>query len=220
MNDLPIGIESALQPCCSSERKYVVTSNEVASSGRLAEVELANGLVSSVHASPIHGFKKDRLSEITLLKGLGVQGDAHCGTTVKHRSRVAIDPSQPNLRQVHLLQEELLSALRTRGFLVFPGSLGENITTDNLPLLELPKGTQLCIGKSAVLLITGLRNPCKQIEAFQTGLLSAVLEKRPGGELIRKAGVMAVVVEGGIVRPGDSIKVKLPPLPHLALERV
>jgi MOSC domain-containing protein YiiM len=151
---------------------------------------------------------------------MGVEGDAHCGVTVKHRSRVARDPTQPNLRQVHLIHEELFSELRAAGFTVEPSELGENITTRGVELLRLPRGTRLHIGGHAVVEVTGLRNPCVQIDRFQTGLKAAVLARAEDGSLIRKAGLMGVVVVGGEVRPNDEILVELPPLPHHVLEPV
>ncbi|MEI5664632.1 MOSC domain-containing protein [Bosea sp. CCNWLW174] len=167
-----------------------------------------------------HRFSKPLLPAIRLLAGLGVEGDAHCGETVKHRSRVAVDPTQPNLRQVHLIQAELFEELAARGFSLRPGDMGENVTTRGLDLLALPTGAQLRLGPNALVEITGLRNPCVQIEAFQPGLLKAVLGRDANGGLIRKAGIMAIVLEGGEVRPGDSIEISLPALPHRALERV
>lgn len=167
-----------------------------------------------------HRFSKPLLPAIRLLAGLGVEGDAHCGETVKHRSRVAVDPTQPNLRQVHLIQAELFEELAARGFSLRPGDMGENVTTRGLDLLALPTSAQLRLGPNALVEITGLRNPCVQIEAFQPGLLKAVLGRDANGGLIRKAGIMAIVLEGGEVRPGDSIEISLPALPHRALERV
>ncbi|SEL77011.1 MOSC domain-containing protein YiiM [Bosea lupini] len=167
-----------------------------------------------------HRFSKPLLPAIRLLAGLGVEGDAHCGETVKHRSRVAVDPTQPNLRQVHLIQAELFEELAARGFSLQPGDMGENVTTRGLDLLALPTGAQLRLGPNALVEITGLRNPCVQIEAFQPGLLKAVLGRDANGGLIRKAGIMSIVLEGGEVRPGDSIEISLPALPHRALERV
>ncbi|MDK2126075.1 MOSC domain-containing protein [Parachitinimonas caeni] len=176
--------------------------------------------VSHVSRSPEHGFSKSVVPSIQLLAGLGVEGDAHRGVTVKHRSRVKQDPSQPNLRQVHLIHGELLDALQDQGFTVAPGQLGENITTRGLDLLGLPTGSLLRIGAEAIIEITGLRNPCAQIDAFQQGLLAAVLGRDHEGNLIRKAGVMGIVRQGGTILPGDTILVALPPLPHRALERV
>ncbi|MEZ6186194.1 MAG: MOSC domain-containing protein [Planctomycetota bacterium] len=176
--------------------------------------------VVAVAANPEHALSKLLRSAIQLRADHGVEGDAHAGVTVQHRSRVARDPSQPNLRQVHLLQAELLDELGDRGFEVGPGVLGENVTTRGLALLDLPRGTRLRLGTAAVVEVTGLRNPCQQLEAFQPGLLAAVLARGPEGELVRKAGVMGVVRTGGPVRAGDPIAVELPPPPHVALERV
>lgn len=176
--------------------------------------------VVSVSSSPEHGFSKLPAPQITLLAGLGVEGDAHCGVTVKHRSRVAQDPSQPNLRQVHLIHSELFEDLEAKGFAVVAGQLGENITTRGLNLLALPVGTELHIGHSAVVALTGLRNPCAQIDNFQSGLTSAVLDRTSEGRLLRKAGVMGIVRVGGAIHPGATINVQLPAEPHRALERV
>ncbi|MDB5857532.1 MAG: hypothetical protein JWQ76_1221 [Ramlibacter sp.] len=177
------------------------------------------GRVLAVHRSASHSFSKYAEYAIILVPGLGVAGDAHSGATVRHRSRVARDPTAPNLRQVHLLQAELFDELVARDFAVFPGDLGENITTRGLNLLELPTGTRLRLG-TAEIEITGLRNPCSQIDRFQRGLTAAVLERSPEGALVRKAGVMAIVQEGGEIRAGDAIVVHLPPLPHRPLEPV
>ncbi|MCF1446256.1 MOSC domain-containing protein [Agrobacterium vitis] len=173
--------------------------------------------VEAVSLSKDHLFSKQRRDEIVLLAGLGVEGDAHLGVTVQHRSRVAADPSQPNLRQVHLIHAELLRELGDKGFSVQPGDLGENITTVGVDLLALPQGTRLHFGSGAVVEVTGLRNPCKQINYFQPGLMQAVLDRAADGSLIRKAGVMAVVIEGGVVHPGDSIRVEQPGAPHRPL---
>ena len=167
-----------------------------------------------------HRFSKQPVEMIRLVAGEGVEGDAHRGVTVKHRSRVMKDPSQPNLRQVHLIHAELFDELEDQGFSVGIGDLGENITTEDIELLELPKGTLLAIGETAIIEITGLRNPCSQIEAFQCGLLNAVLGHDEDGTLVRKSGVMAIVIKGGDVQPGDEIMVTLPPQPHVKLERV
>ena len=176
--------------------------------------------VVAVHSSPEHAFSKDPAREIELIEGHGVRGDAHCGTTVKHRSRVAKDPSQPNLRQVHLLHEELLAELHAKGFVVSPGHMGENITTRGVNLLELSAGTRLLLGSEALVEVTGLRNPCSQIERFQTGLLAAVLDRSPDGGLIRRAGVMGVVLNGGVVKAGASIAIAHVPSRHAALQPV
>ena len=176
--------------------------------------------VVAVSASSSHSFSKHAHDSITLLTGLGIQGDAHCGETVKHRSRVAQDPTQPNLRQVHLLHAELLLELRIGGFDVGPSDLGENIATSGLDLLSLPRGTRLRIGSTAVVEVTGLRNPCVQIDRFQQGLKAAVLARAADGSLIRKAGIMGVVLAGGLVRAHDLICVEMPERPHGALEPV
>ncbi|GAB4566068.1 MAG: MOSC domain-containing protein [Rhizobacter sp.] len=176
--------------------------------------------VTSVSLSGTHKFSKDPASQITLLAGLGVEGDAHCGVTVKHRSRVARDPTQPNLRQVHLIHSELFDELATQGFAIAAGQIGENIGTRHIDLLGLPVGAQLHIGETAIVELTGLRNPCEQLNAHQAGLTAAVLGRAADGSLVRKAGVMSVVIAGGIVRAGDAIAVTLPALPHRAMERV
>jgi MOSC domain-containing protein YiiM len=172
------------------------------------------GVVVAVHTSPTHTFSKANRPHIRLLAGLGVEGDAHHGVTVKHRSRVAADPTRPNLRQVHLLHAELFQDLQTRGFRVAPGQIGENVTTSGLDLLHLPVGTRLHLGPDAIVELTGLRNPCTQLDRFQPGLMAAVLDHDEHGSLIRKAGVMAVVLSGGTVSPGHTIQVHLPPQPH------
>ncbi|MGZ5848633.1 MAG: MOSC domain-containing protein [Ramlibacter sp.] len=166
--------------------------------------------VLAVHRSGSHSFSKFAEEAVTLVAGLGIQGDAHSGTTVQHRSRVRRDPGEPNLRQVHLLHAELFDELIAAGFAVWPGELGENVTTRGLDLLALPTGTRLRLGADAVVELTGLRNPCSQIDRFQDGLMAAVLARDTQGALVRKAGVMAVVVAGGEVRPGDAVEVQLP----------
>lgn len=178
------------------------------------------GQVTAVAQDSRHRFGKPLALEIRLLAGLGVEGDAHAGVTVQHRSRVARDPSQPNLRQVHLLQSELFEAVAAAGFRVAPGELGENVTTRGLDLLALPTGTRLRLGEAAIVEVTGLRNPCGQIERWQPGLLAQMLDRDAAGRLLRKAGIMAVVLASGPVRPGDVIAVELPPLPHRPLEPV
>jgi MOSC domain-containing protein YiiM len=176
-------------------------------------------VVTAVHQSATHTFSKVAQPSIRLLAGLGVEGDAHQGVTVKHRSRVAVDPTQPNLRQVHLIHAELHDELKAKGFRVLSGDMGENITTRGVDLLALVVGAKLFIG-DAVLEVTGLRNPCAQLDAFQNGLLAAVLDHDAEGNLIRKAGIMTIVLEGGEVKPGDAIRVEMPLLPHRKLERV
>lgn len=178
------------------------------------------GKVICVAAHSRHAFSKTPAEQIHVLQGLGVEGDAHCGVTVKHRSRVAANPDQPNLRQVHLFAAEMLDELSERGFSVQPADLAENITTRGIDLIDLPLGTCLQIGESLRLEVTGLRNPCKQIENFQKGLMQAVLSHDEEGKLLLRAGVMAIVLEGGIARIGDKISVDLPPLPHRKLERI
>ena len=178
------------------------------------------GHVVSLSRSARHGFSKDAAPTLTLVAGHGVEGDAHAGTTVKHRSRVARDPSQPNLRQVHLIHSELLQELQASGFPITPGMLGENVTTSGIDLLALPTGTTLQLGDTAVVEITGLRNPCSQIEDFHEGLLSAVVEKDAAGHAHRKTGVMSIVRVGGVVRTGDVVRVQLPAPPYRPLEVV
>lgn len=178
------------------------------------------GKVVAVARDGSHRFSKAVMEEIVILAGLGVEGDAHAGASVKHRSRVRVDPTQPNLRQVHLIHAELFDELAAKGFAVAPADLGENITTRGVDLLALPRGAVLTIGETVRLEVTGLRNPCAQIDDFQPGLLAAVLDKRPDGTLVRKSGVMSVVLDGGTVRAGDAIRVALPAPPFRPLERV
>ena len=176
--------------------------------------------VVAVSRGSSHGPGKDNLEAVRLVAGHGVEGDVHAGKTVKHRSRVRRDPAQPNLRQVHLIHSELHDELRERGFEVGPGEMGENLTTAGIDLLALPRGTRLRIGGEAVIEVTGLRNPCVQLDGIAPGLMEATLERREDGELIRKAGVMAIVLEGGQVGVGTAIAVELPPAPHSPLEPV
>lgn len=172
--------------------------------------------VVSVHRAAGHDFSKPTVDQIELIEGFGVKGDAHAGATVQHRSRVAKDPSTPNLRQVHLIHEELFPQLAAVGYTVAAGELGENITTRELDILALPVGTRLHIG-AAVLTVMGLRNPCSLINDYQAGLLKQVLRQRPDGEVERLTGIMSIVSRGGIVRPGDEIGVELPPEPRFPL---
>jgi MOSC domain-containing protein YiiM len=178
---------------------------------------MTTGKIIAVSLRGGHHFSKTNALTIRLIEGLGVDGDAHAGVTVKHRSRVRRDPTQPNLRQVHLVHRELFEELREKGFAIVPGDIGENVTTSGIDLLALPRGTRLKLGASAVVEVTGLRNPCIQLNTFRDGLMDAVLDKDADGNLIRKAGVMSIVLAGGEVRPGDPITVELPPLPHQAL---
>lgn len=179
-----------------------------------------SGIVVAVHGSKVHNFSKQSRDSITLLAGLGVEGDAHAGKTVQHRSRVKLDPSQPNLRQVHLIHAELHDELRDAGFAVQPGDMGENVTLRGVDLLGLPTATRLHLGASAVIELTGLRNPCIQLDRFQPGLMAATLDRDADGKVIRKAGVMSVVIVGGELRPGDPVAIRLPPPPHRPLDKV
>jgi MOSC domain-containing protein YiiM len=179
-----------------------------------------SGRVESVSRSASHRFGKPALDVITLVAGIGVEGDAHAGVTVQHRSRVARDPAAPNLRQVHLVHGELLDELREAGFPVAPGAIGENVTTRGVPLLDLPTGTRLHLGRVAVVVVTGLRNPCLQLDGLAPGLMAATLDRDAEGGLVRKAGVMGVVAVGGDVRRGDEVTVELPPPPFAPLEPV
>ena len=178
------------------------------------------GVVIAVCRSATHTMSKPSRARIRLLAGLGVEGDAHAGATVKHRSRVARNPSQPNLRQVHLIHAELHDELRAAGFEIAAGQMGENVTTRGVDLLGLPVGARLRLGDTAVVEVTGLRNPCAQLDGIQRGLMKAVLDRDEQGNLIRKAGVMGVVLTGGEVHPGDPIRVELPAESRRALEPV
>jgi MOSC domain-containing protein YiiM len=181
---------------------------------------VAAAQVVAVAASPGHGFSKQTRPVIRLVEGLGVEGDAHLGTTVQHLSRVRRDPTEPNLRQVHLIHAELFDEVHRAGHRVLPGDLGENITTVGIDLLGLPEGTILLIGATAEVLVTGLRNPCVQIDRFQTGLLARVVGHDEDGSVVRRSGVMAVVRRGGEVRPGDPLAVVLPEGSHRPLRTV
>jgi MOSC domain-containing protein YiiM len=179
-----------------------------------------HGVVTAVSRSATHTMSKRNEAAIRLVAGLGVEGDAHAGETVKHRSRVRRDPTQPNLRQVHLIHAELHDELVAAGFDVAPGRLGENVTTRGVDLLALPAGTRVRLGDSAVVVVTGLRNPCTQLDGIQPGLMAAALSRDEQGELVRKAGVMSVVVETGEVRPGDPVRLEVPAPPHEPLRPV
>ncbi|PRY37279.1 MOSC domain-containing protein [Umezawaea tangerina] len=178
------------------------------------------GTIEAVSRSSEHAFTKPTVDEIHLLAGLGVAGDAHLGVTVQHRSRARRDPTAPNLRQVHLVHAELHDELRGLGYDVTPGAVGENVTTRGVDLLGLPTGARLHLGAVAVVEVTGLRNPCLQLDGFRPGLMKAVLGRDASGNLVRKAGVMGVVLAGGPVRPGDPVEVELPDGPHRGLEPV
>jgi MOSC domain-containing protein YiiM len=175
------------------------------------------GSVTAVARSGSHTLSKPVADRIRLLTGLGVEGDAHLGETVKHRSRVARDPDQPNLRQVHLIHAELFDELRAAGFTISSGEMGENITTSRVDLLALPTGTRLRLGREAIVEVTGLRNPCRQLNRIRPGLMNATLDRDTDGNLIRKAGIMGIVIAGGEVGPGDRIEVELPQPPHRSL---
>jgi len=179
-----------------------------------------NPVVIAVSLSKTHTFSKPNQEAIQLIAGLGVEGDAHSGKTVKHRFLMKKDASRANIRQIHLIHAELLDSLEEKGFSVKAGELGENITTRGIDLLGLPTRTTLKIGADVVIEITALRNPCKQIDEFQKGLLKEVLYKDEAGDLVRKTGVMGVIHQGGVVRPGDIIRIELPPEPHHKLEYI
>lgn len=178
---------------------------------QLTLVPPAAGVVVAVHRSPIHAVSKDTRGDITLVVDHGVEGDAHAGVTVQHRSRVRRGEGKPNLRQVHLVHSELHDELREAGFDLTPGLMGENVTTSGIPLLDLPTRARLHLGSEAVVEVTGLRNPCWQLDGIQPGLMAACLDRDERGRTVRKAGVMGVVLTGGVVRTGDSIEVELPP---------
>jgi len=178
------------------------------------------GTIVAVSKSSSYTFSKANEASIRLIAGLGVEGDVHSGEKVKHRSRVKRDPNQPNLRQVHLIHAELHDELISKGFDVSPGRMGENITTRGIDLLNLPKGTRLHLGKEAVVEVTGLRNPCEQLDGYQDGLLKACVSKDKQGKIIRKTGVMSIVLVGGDVFPNDPIRIELPPEPHQPLDIV
>lgn len=175
--------------------------------------------IVAVHSSPTHSMSKPSQGSITLLTGVGIEGDVHRGETVKHQSRVRADATKPNLRQVHLIHSELHEELRSTGYDMAYGEMGENVTTEGIDLLRLSAGTRLHLGSDAVVEVTGLRNPCQQLNDLRPGLMEAVLDRDEAGNLIRKAGMMTVVVSGGVVRAGDAIEV-VAPAEHVALEPV
>ena len=177
-------------------------------------------IITAVSLSAQHTFVKANRSSINLIAGVGVEGDAHAGETVKHRYLVGKNPDKPNLRQVHLIQSELLDELNSTGFSVDPGQLGENITTRGIDLPSLPRQTKLCIGAEVIVELTALRNPCVQIDEFQEGLLKQTIHKDDKGNPSLKGGVMGVVLVGGTILPGDSIVVNLPAKPFNSLEYV
>ena len=176
--------------------------------------------IIAVGCSQQHAFSKTTQHSIDLIEGLGVQGDAHNGVTVQHLSRMKIQPPPANLRQVHLIHAELFDELREAGHLVEPQQLGENVTTRHLDILQLPAGTLLQLGDQALVEVTGLRNPCQQIENFQAGLQDKLVFRDAEGKLMRKCGIMGIVKRGGNIQTGASIKVQLPPEPHKPLRVV
>ncbi|HEV2058848.1 MAG TPA: MOSC domain-containing protein [Solirubrobacteraceae bacterium] len=179
------------------------------------------GVVVAVSASAGHTMTKPNAESIRLLEGLGVEGDAHSGETVKHRSHARRDPAKPNLRQVHLIHSELHDELAGDGFPgLRPGQMGENVTTAGVDLLALPVGTKLHLGDQAIVEVTGLRNPCAQLDGIQPGLMKATLDRDDAGEVVMKSGIMSIVIAGGEVRPGDRIGVELPGEPHRPLKKV
>ncbi len=178
------------------------------------------GRIVAVSRSSTHTVSKANTDQLRLIAGLGVEGDAHAGRRVQHLFCVAVDPDRPNLRQVHLIHAELHDELAASGFRVSPGQMGENVTTRGIDLLSLPTGSHLRLGNEAVVEITGLRNPCVQLDGIQPGLMSATLDRDADGGLIRKAGIMAVVLSEGVIRPGDPIETRLPDPPWKPLEPV
>jgi len=178
------------------------------------------GIVEAVHSSSTHSMRKPGQTSIRLLEGLGVEGDAHMGVTVQHLFRIRKDPTEPNLRQVHFIHAELHDELRAAGLTVNAGEMGENITTRGVDLLGLPAGTRLHLGADSIVEITGLRNPCHQLDGVKEGLLAACVDHDADGRLIRKAGVMGIVLTSGKIQPADTIRVELPPEPHRPLEPV
>jgi MOSC domain-containing protein YiiM len=186
----------------------------------MAEDTTISGSVASTNRSATHTFSKTPHPEIRLLAGLGVEGDAHMGEKVKHRSRVKQNPDQPNLRQVHFIPSELHAELVARGYEVAPGLMGENITTEGIDMNVLPVGTVLALGPEARVELTGLRNPCPQLNGLQQGLMKELVYNDENGNTVRLGGVMSVVLEGGVVRPGDAIVATLPPPPHSPMDRI
>jgi MOSC domain-containing protein YiiM len=176
--------------------------------------------VIAVACDQDHKFSKPARTSIRLVAGLGVEGDAHFGETVQHLSRLKRDPDSPNLRQVHLIHAELHDELRAKGFPVEPGQMGENVTTRGIDLLGLPENARLHLGADAIVELKGLRNPCLKLDSLQKGLMAATLDKDGDGNLVRKAGVMGIVIAGGEVRAGDEIRIALPPAPHRPLPTV
>jgi MOSC domain-containing protein YiiM len=183
-------------------------------------MDATSGIVTSVSSDDAHRFSKPQRKRIRLLVGLGVEGDSHAGTTVQHLSRLKTRGDEPNLRQVHVIAEELFEELASQGYEISPGDLGENVTTRGIDLLSLPRGTRLRLGPDAVIELTGLRNPCVQIDRFRSGLLKQVVSRDEEGHIVRRAGVMSVVLEGGEITPSDAVEVELPAGEHVALDYV
>jgi len=181
---------------------------------------LGQGVVVAVSSSPSHNFSKANRDSIRLVAGLGVAGDAHFGHTVQHLVRIRDNPASPNLRQVHLIHSELFGELHTGGFAIVPGEIGENVTTKGVDLLKLPKGARLHLGDTAIVELTGLRTPCRQLDRHQAGLLAAMKGEDGQGKLIIKSGVMGMVLAGGTVKPNDVIRVELPAEPHHPLGKI
>jgi MOSC domain-containing protein YiiM len=194
--------------------------NERATIDKFVPAESVAGVVVAVSTSPRHEFSKTNKDSIRLVAGLGVAGDAHFGATVQHLVRVREDPGRPNLRQVHLIHSELFEELRPQGFDLVPGEIGENVTTRGVDLLKLPKGTRLHLGDTAVVELTGLRTPCRQLERHQAGLLAAMRDQDQEGNLVIKSGVMGMVLASGTVKPNDPIRIELPDEPHQRLGKV
>jgi hypothetical protein len=173
--------------------------------------------VIAVSSSPAYTFSKPNLPSVNLVAGIGVEGDAHSGPLIRHRDLVNQDPTQPNLRQVLLIQQEIFESLAERGHEVGAGHLGDNITTQGLDLHALPTGTRLRLGDTAVVELTGLRQPCPQIDDFQNGLTTVLRHRDAEGDMVQAAGVMSIVLDGGTVKPGDRIELDVPPEPHQPL---
>ena len=180
----------------------------------------STGTVVSVNRDREHCFSKPAAADITLVAGIGIEGDAHAGETVQHLHRLTTTPGAPNLRQVHLIHSELFEELESDGFGVSAGDLGENVTTSGIDLLGLPRGTLLHLGAEAIVEVTGLRNPCSQINRFGPGLMKAVVGTADDGAVVRKSGIMSIVTRGGVVRPGDVVRVEPPVGKALPLEVV
>jgi len=180
----------------------------------------SGGRVVAVSRAAHHRFSKAGQLAIRLKAGLGIEGDAHAGHTVQHVWQRRRQPQAPNLRQVHLFPLEMLEDLRRRGFAVGPGDLGENVTTCGIDLIALPARSRLVFVGGAAVEVTGLRDPCRQLDRFAPGLMQALLDRAGDGTVLRKAGIMAIVIAGGDIRPGDAITVQPPDGPHEPLRPV